>query len=214
MTKAMHRLPKTHPAFPVTIYYAFKQSENDGCWNCEYRMGNVSRCSDRCRLQHQRYVADSNRARRSVNRSLTNALASSIILVCRERATDAPTATRREFVSALKSELPTALAHLQRGNIAPVDLAQAAIGPGMAIYTRYAQVLDAQGKPLIVREALALINQVLDETLAEQEGDFDADTRFAVTWFEQHGFAEGSSAWPTYLARPRSPALTDCDRLA
>ena len=84
-----------------------------------------------------------------------------------------------------------ALAHLQRGNIAPVDLAQAAIGPGMAVFTRYAKVLDAEGKPLSVREALALINQTLDEALAEQEGDFDADSRWALAWFEQYGFAEG-----------------------
>jgi putative DNA methylase len=121
----------------------------------------------------------------------TNALASSIILVCRPRATEAPTATRRDFVTALKSELPIALAHLQRGNIAPVDLAQAAIGPGMAVYTRYAKVLDAKGEPLSVREALALINQTLDEALAEQEGDFDADSRWALAWFEQSGFSEG-----------------------
>ena len=94
-----------------------------------------------------------------VSRLSANALASSIVLVCRQRAADAPTATRREFVTALKAELPQALAHLQRGNIAPVDLAQAAIGPGMAVYTRYAKVLDAEGKPLTVREALALINQ-------------------------------------------------------
>jgi hypothetical protein len=103
----------------------------------------------------------------------TNALASSIILVCRPRAANTPIATRREFVTALKAELPIALTHLQRGNIAPVDLAQSAIGPGMAVYTRYARVLDAAGKQLSVREALALINQTLDEVLAEQEGDFD-----------------------------------------
>src|SRR5207244_1826980 len=121
----------------------------------------------------------------------TNALASSIIIVCRPRAIDAPTATRREFVAALKSELPKALAHLQRGNIAPVDLAQAAIGPGMAVYTRYTKVIDAEGKPLSVREALALINQTLDEALAEQEGDFDADSRWALAWFDHAGFAEG-----------------------
>ena len=84
-----------------------------------------------------------------------------------------------------------ALAHLQRGNIAPVDLAQASIGPGMAVYTRYAKVLDAQGKPLPEREALALINQTLDEALAEQEGDFDADSRWALAWFEHTGFTEG-----------------------
>src|SRR4029079_19593914 len=110
----------------------------------------------------------------------TNSLASSIVLVCRPRAADAATATRREFVTALKAELPVALAHLQRGNIAPVDLAQAAIGPGMAIYTRYAGVLHAEGMPLPVREALAIINHTLDETLAEQEGDFDADSRWAL----------------------------------
>ena len=120
-----------------------------------------------------------------------NALASSIVLVCRRRTTGAAVATRREFVAALKAELPVALANLQRGNIAPVDLAQAAIGPGMAVYSRFDRVLDAQGRPLTVRDALALINATLDEALAEQEGDFDADSRWALTWFEQAGFAEG-----------------------
>jgi putative DNA methylase len=117
-----------------------------------------------------------------------------------------PTATRREFVTALKAELPVALAHLQRGNIAPVDLAQAAIGPGMAVYTRYAKVLDAEGKPLSVREALALINQTLDEALAEQEGDFDADSRWALAWFEQRASPRASTAWPSSSPRPRTPA--------
>src|SRR5207244_6883005 len=124
-------------------------------------------------------------------KSGTNVLASSIILVCRPRAASAATATRREFLIALKAELPAAVADLQRGNIAPVDLAQAAIGPGMAVYTRYSQVLDAAGKPLTVREALALINQTLDEALAEQEGDFDSDSRWALAWFEQSGFDAG-----------------------
>jgi len=121
----------------------------------------------------------------------SNALASSIVPVCRTHAADAPTATRRELVTALKAELPVALAHLRRGNIAPVDLARAAIGPGMAVYTRSSEVLDAEGKPLSLREALALINQALDEALAEQKGDFDADCRGALTWCEQSGFAEG-----------------------
>jgi putative DNA methylase len=142
------------------------------------------------------------------NRSIdSNALASSIILVCQKRAIDASTATRREFASALKDELPVALANLQRGNIAPVDLAQAAIGPGMAIYTRYAKVLDAQGKALMVREALALINQILDEALAEQEGDFDADSRFALAWFEQYGFGEGEFGVADVLARAKVTAV-------
>jgi putative DNA methylase len=136
-----------------------------------------------------------------------NALASSIILVCRPRPTDAATVTRRELVAALKSELPRALAHLQRGNIAPVDLAQAAIGPGMAVYTRYAKVLDAAGKPVGVREALALVNQVLDEALAEQEGDFDADTRWALAWFEQSGFAEGEYGVAETLSKAKNTSV-------
>jgi len=94
-------------------------------------------------------------------------------------------------MNGLSEELPESLRNLQRGNIAPVDLAQAAIGPGMAVFTRYSRVLDAEGKPLPVREALALINQTLDEVLAEQEGDFDADSRWALAWFEQSGFTEG-----------------------
>ena len=100
-------------------------------------------------------------------------------------------ATRREFLESLKSELPDALRQMQQGNIAPVDLAQAAIGPGMGVYTRYARVLDASGEAVTVREALSLINQTLDEVLAEQEGDFDADTRWALAWFEQSGFDDG-----------------------
>ena len=137
----------------------------------------------------------------------TNALASSIVLVCRPRAANAPTATRREFVAALKAELPVALTHLQRGNIAPVDLAQAAIGPGMAVYTRYAKVLDAEGKPLSVREALALINQTLDEALAEQEGDFDADSRWALAWFEQSGFDEGEYGVAETLSKAKNTSV-------
>ncbi len=100
-----------------------------------------------------------------------------------------------------------ALTHLQRGNIAPVDLAQAAIGPGMAVYTRYAKVLDAEGKPLSVREALALINQTLDEALAEQEGDSDADSRWALAWFEQHGFAEGEFGVAETLSKAKNTSV-------
>ncbi|MGH7391485.1 MAG: DUF1156 domain-containing protein [Candidatus Rokuibacteriota bacterium] len=209
MTRAMHRLAEqAHPAFPVTIYYAFKQSESDteagtastgwetfldaviragfstsGTWPMRTELGNRMRGMD------------------------SNALASSIVLVCRKREASAPTATRREFLTALKAELPQALTHLQRGNIAPVDLAQAALGPGMAVYTRYAKVLDAEGKPLPVREALALINQTLDEALAEQEGDFDADTRWALAWFEQSGFAEGEYGVAEQLSKAKNTSV-------
>jgi len=194
MTEAMHRLAEqAHPAFPVTIYYAFKQSERQSdegtaSTGWETFLDAVIRAGFAI---SGTWPVRTEMKGRVLERGGTNALASSIVLVCRPLAADAPIATRRDFVTALKTELPVALAHLQRGNIAPVDLAQAAIGPGMAVYTRYAKVLDAEGKPLSVREALALINQTLDEALAEQEGDFDADSRWALAWFEQSGFTDG-----------------------
>ncbi len=209
MTLAMQRLAKlAHAAFPVTIYYAFKQSESDGAdgtastgWDTF--LDAVIRAGFAITGTWPMRTELSNR----MIGSGTNALASSIILVCRQRDANASTATRREFVAALKAELPQALAHLQAGNIAPVDLAQAAIGPGMAVYTRYAKVLDAEGKPLSVREALALINQTLDEALAEQEGDFDADSRWALAWFEQSGFAEGEFGVADVLARAKNTSV-------
>jgi putative DNA methylase len=136
-----------------------------------------------------------------------NALASSIVLVCHPRGDAAPMASRREFVTALKRELPAALRDLQSGNIAPVDLAQATIGPGMAVYSRYSKVVEASGERMGVRAALALINQVLDEVLAEQEGDFDADSRWAVAWFEQSGFAEGDFGVAETLSKAKNTSI-------
>ena len=135
------------------------------------------------------------------------ALASSIVLVCRRRDPNAPLATRREFLTALRRELPAALRPLQAANIAPVDLAQAAIGPGMAVYTRHGRVLDASGEPMKVREALAMINQVLDETLAEQEGEFDQDTRWALAWFEERGFEEGQYGVAETLSKAKNTSV-------
>lgn len=209
MTKAMHRLAEeAHPAFPVTIYYAFRQAEGEsadgiastgwqtfleaviragfaitGTWPIRTEMG-------------QRMIG-----------SGTNALASSIVLVCRKKDPNAVVASRRDFVDALKAELSPAVRHLQTGNIAPVDLQQAIIGPGMAVYTRYAEVLDAEGKPLRVREALALINQIFDEALALQEGDFDADSRWALVWFEQQGFAEGDYGLAEQLSKSKNTSV-------
>ena len=120
----------------------------------------------------------------------TNALASSIVLVCRRVPADTAATSRRQFLAELRSELPAALAELQKSNIAPVDLAQAAIGPGMAVFTRHVRVLEADGEPMSVRSALVEINRVLDETLARQEGNLDADTRFCVAWYEQYGMEE------------------------
>jgi putative DNA methylase len=141
-----------------------------------------------------------------------NALASSIVLVCRPRAANAQQATLRDFRAALKAELPEALAHLQRSNIAPVDLAQAAIGPGMAVFTRYAQVLDAAGKPMTVREALALINERLDETLTQQEGDFEPDSRWALGWFEEFGFKEGPYGKAELLSKSKGTSVEGLQR--
>ena len=129
------------------------------------------------------------------NRSVasgTNALASSIVLVCRPLPKDATKATRRQFLNALQRELPAALQAMQQGNIAPVDLAQASIGPGMAVFTRYQEILEPNGDRMTVRTALQLINQTLDDFLSEQEGVFDADTRWALTWYEQHQFNDGA----------------------
>jgi putative DNA methylase len=120
-----------------------------------------------------------------------NSLASYIVLACRSRSTAATQTDRRSFISELKRELPAALRHLQQGNIAPVDFAQAAIGPGMAIYSQYDRILESSGSAMSVRVALSLINQTLTEVLSEQEDDFDSQTRWAVAWFEQNGFEEG-----------------------
>ncbi len=209
MTQAMHRLAEqAHPAFPVSIYYAFKQAESDGGDGTT----NTGWDTFLAAVIEAGFAISGTWPMRTENQTrlvgmITNALASSIVLVCRQRVANAPTATRREFVAALKAELPQALAHLQAGNIAPVDLAQAAIGPGMAVYTRYAKVLDAEGQPIPVRAALALINQTLDEALAEQEGDFDADTRWALTWFEQVGFAEGDFGVANTLAQAKNTGM-------
>jgi len=209
MTQAMHRLAQqAHSAFPVTIYYAFKQAETDdadGTTNTGWDTFLAAVIAAGFAISGT-WPMRTELSNRMIG-SGTNALASSIVLVCRPRAAAMPTATRREFVAALKAELPAALADLQRGNIAPVDLAQAAIGPGMAVFTRYAKVIDAEGKALPVREALALINQVLDEALAEQEGDLDADSRFALAWFEEYGFAEGDFGVADVLARAKVTAV-------
>ncbi|MDZ4721204.1 MAG: hypothetical protein SH847_22315, partial [Roseiflexaceae bacterium] len=211
MTQAMQRISEqTHPAFPVTIYYAFKQSETDGVdgttstgW--ETFLDAVIRAGFAITGT---WPVRTEMPGRALERSGTNALASSIILVCRPRPHDASTITRRDFLATLKEELPVALAHLQRGNIAPVDLAQASIGPGMAVFTRYGKVLDATGKALTVREALALINATLDEVLAEQEGDFDAETRWALAWFEQYGFAEGEYGVAETLSKAKNTSVS------
>jgi putative DNA methylase len=208
MAQAMQRLAEqAHPGFPVTIYYAFKQAESD-------RVEGTASTGWETFLEaviHAGFSISGTWPMRTemtaALKDLSNSLASSIILVCRPRAANALIGTRRDFITVLKTELPYALTQLQRGNIAPVDLAQAAIGPGMAVYTRYTKVIDASGKPISVRDALAIINQILDEVLTEQEGDFDPDSRWALTWFEQSGFSEGEYGVAEILSKAKDTSV-------
>lgn len=207
MTRAIHSLAEqAHPAFPVTIYYAFKQSETQdeagttstgwetfleaviragfaitGTWPMRTELGN-----------------------RMIGAG-SNALASSIVLVCRRRTTDALTVGRREFLRELNTVLPEALDQMTRGGVnspvAPVDLSQAIIGPGMAIFSQYAAVLEADGTPMRVKAALQLINRFL------AEDDFDHDTQFCLHWFEQQGWATGRYGEAEVLSKAKGTAV-------
>ena len=208
MTTALRRLADlAHSGLPVTIYYAFKQSETKDDtgtistgWET-FLSAVIGSGFAITGIWPLRTELITNLKKRS------NALASSIVLVCRRRPADAPRVTRRNLVDALAAELPPALIHLQRANIAPVDLAQAAIGPGMAIFTRYAAVLDPAGKRIAVGEALAYINQTVDEILTAQEADFDTDSRWALAWFDQHGFAAGGYGSAETLATAKNTSV-------
>jgi putative DNA methylase len=195
------------PDFPITVWYAFKQSDTSddgtsssgwetlldgmirGGWAITATWPNRSELANRM-------IA-----------SGTNALASSIVLALRPRADDAPTTDRRGLIGALQAELPQALRNLQRGAIAPVDLPQAAIGPGMAIFSRYASVIESDGSAMTVRSALSRINEILDQVLSEQEGDFDPTSRFAIAWYRQHGYSPGAFGEADGLARARNSSV-------
>jgi len=203
-----------HPDYPLTAFYAFKQAESE---DDSGRNGGATVSSTGWETMLEglmkaglvitgTWPVRSELATRNVGRG-TNALASSIVLVCRPRPDSAPVTNRREFLAELKRELPPALRMLQREGIAPVDLAQAAIGPGMAVFSRYHRVLEADGSAMPVRTALALINEALDAVLAEQEGEFDAETRWAVAWFEQFGANEGAFGVAETLSKAKNTAL-------
>jgi len=207
MSKALRNLAlQAHPAYPVTICYAFKQSETTdesgtsstgwetfldavlkagfaltGTWPMRTELGNRMRSAD------------------------SNALASSIVLVCRKRSADAPSTSRRAFIRELNATLPSALEEMTRGGVnspvAPVDLSQAMIGPGMAVFSRYSAVLEANGTPMSVRTALQLINRFL------AEDDFDHDTQFCLHWFNQFGWDEGSYGEADVLARAKATSV-------
>ncbi|MFH8518214.1 DUF1156 domain-containing protein [Streptomyces gelaticus] len=180
------------PDFPLTVFYAFKQSETDdvegtASTGWETMLNGLMEAGLTVTAT---WPVRTERAGRSISIG-TNALASSVVLACRPRPASAETTDRRGFLNQLRKGLPTALRELQQGNVAPVDMAQSAIGPGIAIYSRYAKVTEADGTPMRVRTALTLINDVLAEVLSEQEGDFDMDTRWCVKWFEQFQWDRG-----------------------
>lgn len=198
--------------YPITVYYAFKQSDSDedgkASTGWETLLDGMIRSGWAITAT---WPMRSELSNRMLSQG-TNALASSIVLALRPRPDDAPTTDRRGFIAALQAELPDALRELQQGRIAPVDLPQAAIGPGMAVFSRYASVIEADGSPMSVRSALARINEILDQVLNEQEGDFDAPTRFAIAWYRQHGFGTGKFGDANNIANARNTTVEAMDR--
>ena len=193
--------------YPITVYYAFKQSDSgdDGTASTGWETLLEG-------MIHSGWAITATWPLRSERSGRmrdigSNALASSIVLALRPRADDAPTTDRRGFVAALHDELPAALRRLRQGRIGAVDMPQAAIGPGMAVFSRYAKVIEDDGTTMTVRSALARINEILDQVLNEQEGDFDAATRFAIAWYRQHGYAKGKFGVADDLARARNTAV-------
>ena len=201
-----------NPDVPMTVYYAYKQQDNgkDGKTSTGWHT-----LLDGLIGAGWEVTATWPVRSELTNRMLsqgTNALASSIVLACRPRPSDAPTTTQRAFVQRMKSELPGALRTLMQGDIAPVDLAQAAIGPGIAVFSSYARVRSASGGDIGAREALELINRTLDEVLGDQESDFDPDTRFAVRWYRQYGWRPEQSGIADQLARTTQTSIAELQR--
>jgi putative DNA methylase len=199
---------KSDPRYPLTVYYAFKQDDEDEegedsgvdlTTGWETLLEALIRSGFRITATWPVRASQQWRIRAMGS----NALASYIVLACRPRPADAPQTDRRSFVAELERDLPAALKHLQQGNIAPVDFQQAAIGPGMAVYSRYSRILEGSGNAMTVRTALSLINQTLTEVLSEQEDEFDPDTRWAIPWFEQHGFGEGDFGVAELLSKAK-----------
>ncbi|MDT4332931.1 DUF1156 domain-containing protein [Methylomonas sp. MV1] len=209
MTEAMHRLAEqAHPVFPTTIYYAFKQSDTT-----DVGTGNTGWETFLEAVLKAGFAITGTWPMRTelANRMIgsgTNALASSIVLVCRPREANAATISRREFIKELKQELSEAIDVMIGGAegvspVAPVDLAQAVIGPGMAIFSKYAAVLEADGSAMTVHDALLLINRAI----IEGGDDFDADTQFALSWFDEQGWSEGEFGKADVLARAKGTSV-------
>ena len=201
------------PGYPMTVFYAFKQTEKDND-------GSRASTGWETLLEGMIYagwaitgtwpIRTENASR--LRGQDANALASSIVLACRPRPADAGFTDRRGLINTLREEFPEALRNLEQGKIAPVDLRQAAIGPGMAVFSRYSRVTEPDGTPMRVRSALSLINQVLDETLSQLEGDVSADTRWCVEWFKQFGFDQGPFATAETLSKAIDTGVNGLER--
>lgn len=207
-----HARESASDEYPITVYYAFKQSETDesgeSSTGWETILGSMVHAGWSVTATWPVRSELSNR----MIASGTNALASSVVLALRPRPSDAAITDRRGFIAAMKRELGPALRELQQGGIAPVDLPQSAIGPGMAVFSRYAKVIESDGSEMTVRSALARINEVLDELLTEQEGDFDPTTRFAIAWYRGNGYESGAFGDAESLARARATVVATLER--
>ena len=214
LRRAFERIREVHDSrYPLTVYYGYQQAEKKA------QKGSAEAAGTAWEVLLESLIAAGLRItatwplrteRPEGVKKGTKALASSVLLVCRPAAENGsvqPVTTVRELQRALRAELPSAVRLLQQGNIAPLDLVQAAIGPGMGVYTRYESVLAADGSPLGVRDSLAMINEVLDETLTGAGADLDADTRWALTWFDEHGFAEGPFGQAEQLSKARNTSV-------
>jgi putative DNA methylase len=198
--------------FPITVYYAFKQTESDDSGEASTGWETLLEGMIRSGWEiTSTWPLRSERGARMISLG-TNALASAIVLSLRPRSSSAAMIDRRGFIAALESELPEALRKLQQGQIAPVDLPQASIGPGMAVFSHYSAVLEPDGTQMTVRAALVRINEILDRVLNEQEGDFDATSRFAIAWYRQHGYDIGKFGDADNLARARNTSVDAMDR--
>lgn len=198
--------------YPITVYYAFKQQELEAEGVASTGWSTMLEGMIRSGWTiTATWPVRSERSGRMISVG-TNALASSIVLALRPRHDTAETTSRRGFLAALKAELPTALEEMRQGAIAPVDLAQATIGPGVAVFSRYARVVEADGSAMTVRTALQLINQALDEVLAEQDGELDADTRFCLAWYTQYGWTRQPYGEADVLARAVNTSVGGMER--
>jgi putative DNA methylase len=199
--------------FPAAIFYAFKATESDdsGIASTGWETFLEGLLGAGWAITATWPIRTEMQAKVGMNAG-DNMLASSIVLACRKRSTTAPLATRSEFVAELRKAMLASVKILQQQNIAPVDLAQSAIGPGIAIFSRFSRVVEANGSDMTVRSALVLVNEALSEILSGEAAEFDADTRFALTWYEQFGFSDGLFGEADVLAKAKNTTVDNVVR--